>query len=215
MSAGISLRRIVFGVALMSNRFRVALVAVLTLVVSSPTAAQSARTYGYDARGRLVSVSDGIGTKSSYVFDRADNRSSVTGQLQFSTSWQAQSLPHIIGYADAGGWAADVSIAPGYLTYGPYTSAVPTGARVATWRLLIDILSTDDSLIATLDVWDSTAGQQLASRNVTRQQWVAGQAYQVFELPFTLDASRAGHAIELRTYYQNHAYLRVEKIGYY
>jgi hypothetical protein len=80
---------------------------------------------------------------------------------------------------------------------------------------LIDILNTDDSLIATLDVWDATAGQQLASRNVTRQQWVAGQAYQVFELPFTLDASRAGHAIELRTYYQNHAYLRVEKVGYY
>jgi hypothetical protein len=51
--------------------------------------------------------------------------------------------------------------------------------------------------------------------NVTRQQWAAGMAYQVFELPFTLDTSRAGHAIELRTYYQNHAYLRVEKIGYY
>lgn len=183
--------------------------------LSVAAAAQSVRTYGYDARGRLVSVNDGIGAKSSYALDRADNRSNVTDQLQFSTSWQAQSLPHVIGYADAGGWAADVSIAPGYLTYGPYTAAIPTGARVGTWRLLIDILNTDDSLIATLDVWDATAGQQLASRNVTRQQWAAGQAYQVFELPFTLDASRAGHAIELRTYYQNHAYLRVEKVGYY
>jgi len=51
--------------------------------------------------------------------------------------------------------------------------------------------------------------------NVTRHRWAAGMAYQVFELPFTLDSSRSGHAIEWRMYCQGNACLRVEKIGYY
>jgi YD repeat-containing protein len=200
----------------MLHRFGIFMSASGILALSTPAAAQNAKTYTYDARGRLITASDGVGTKTVYSFDAADNRSNVTSQLQFSTSWQAQSLPHLIGYADSGGWAADVSISPNFLTYGPYTQGIPVGARVACWRMLIDIRNyPDDSVIATLDVFDSTAGQQLASMNVTRQQWAAGMAYQVFELPFTLDTSRAGHAIELRTYYQNHAYLRVEKIGYY
>jgi YD repeat-containing protein len=192
------------------------LVGCCAIGLSSSSFSQTAVTYGYDARGRLTEVDDGIGTKTNYTLDRADNRTNVTAQGQFSASWAAQSLPHLIGYAEADGWAADVSIAPSFLTYGPYTATVPVGARVGTWRMLIDVRNVpDDSVIATLDVYDSTAGQQLATRNVTRQQWAAGQAYQVFELPFTLDSSRAGHAIELRTYYQQHAYLRVEKIGYY
>ena len=40
-------------------------------------------------------------------------------------------------------------------------------------------------------------------------------AYQVFELPFTMDASRAGHLIEFRTCYAAKAYINVDRIGYY
>ena len=79
-------------------------------LLSNAVHAQSAVTYSYDGGGRLIGVNDGIGTKSNYVFDKADNRSNVTTQLQFSASWEAESLPHVIGYADGNGWAANVTI---------------------------------------------------------------------------------------------------------
>lgn len=178
--------------------------------------AQSSRAYDYDARGRLVEVRDGIGAKSRYSLDRADNRANVTVADQFTTSWEAESLPHLIGYADQNGWAANVTLGPGFLTYGPYTPNIPVGSHVATWRTLIDVTAVaDDSPVATVDIWDATAGQQLASKTLTRHNWVAGFAHQIIELPFSIDPSRLGHQIELRTYYIGAAYLRVDKIGYY
>jgi len=178
--------------------------------------AQSAVTYSYDGRGRLVGVNDGIGTKSNYTLDKADNRSNVTTQLQFSASWEAESLPHVIGYADGNGWAANVTISPNFLTYGPYTSTIPVGSHVAVWRMMIDVSNVpDNSAVATIDVNDAATMQQLASKTLYRHDWVGGYAYQVFELPFTLDSSRAGHAIEIRTFYNGAAYLRVDKLGYY
>lgn len=195
---------------------RATLFAAATLLGLAPAMAQNATLYTYDARGRLTQVQDGAGTKSTYALDRADNRSNVTVQNQFSVSWEAQSLPHQIGYADSGGWAANVTLSPGYLTYGPYTQSVPLGSRVGVWRMMIDVSNVaDNSAVATIDVNDATTMQQLASKTLYRHDWVAGYAYQIFELPFTIDSTRVGHMIELRTYYNGAAYLRVEKIGYY
>jgi YD repeat-containing protein len=184
--------------------------------LSTVAHAQSATTYTYDGRGRLTGVNDGTGVKSTYVFDQANNRSNVTTQLQFATSWEAESLPHIIGYADSNGWAANVTIDSNYLTYGPYTATIPVGSHVAVWRMMIDVSNApDNSAVATIDINDATTMQQLASKTLYRHDWAAGYAYQVFELPFTLDSTRAGHAIEIRTYYIGAAYLRVDKLGYY
>lgn len=189
--------------------------ALALIALSGPALSQSARTYQYDARGRLVQVTDGIGAKTSYALDRADNRANLTTQTQFSAAWEAEALYHVIGYADANGWASNVTISPNFMTYGPYSS-LPTGSRVGTWRALIDVRNVaDNSAVITLDVWDATAGQQLASRTLTRHNWASGMAYQVFELPFNLDSGRTGHAIELRTWYNGAAYVRLDKIGYY
>jgi YD repeat-containing protein len=190
-------------------------IALLTCMTGSAFA-QSATTYQYDGRGRLVAVKNGTGAKTTYSHDRADNRITLTTQLQLGTAWEGESLPHQVGYAEANGWAANVTLLPGYLTYGPYTTGVPTGSRVATWRALIDVRDhPDNSPVVTLDVYDATSGQQLAARTLTRHSWAASQAYEVFELPFILDASRAGHALEMRTFYHGAAYARVDKIGYY
>ena len=186
------------------------------LLLSNPAHAQSAITYSYDGRGRLVGVNDGIGTKSAYSLDAADNRTNLTTLQQFAASWEAESLPHVVGYADGNGWAANVTISPNFLTYGPYTSNVPVGSHVAVWRMMIDVSNVpDNSAVATIDINDVTTMQQLASKTLYRHDWVAGYAYQVFELPFTLDSTRSGHAIEIRTYYNGAAYLRVDKLGYY
>lgn len=192
------------------------LLAIGALAEAGPAQAQSVINYGYDARGRLVEVADGRGIKSTYGLDPADNRTGVAVVSQFATSWEAEALPHVIGYADGDGWAANVTLSSNFLTYGPYSTNVPVGQRVGVWRMMIDVRDVaDNSPVVTLDVYDATAGQQLASRTVTRHAWSSGFAYQTFELPFAFDAARAGHMLELRTYYHGAAYVRVEKIGYY
>ena len=80
-----------------------ALIAGTALLAAGSSSAQSATVYQYDALGRLVQVQDGRGIKSSYTLDPADNRSNVTVQQQFATSWEAENLPHVIGFADADG----------------------------------------------------------------------------------------------------------------
>jgi hypothetical protein len=80
--------------------------------------------------------------------------------------------------------------------------------------MLIDNNSANNSAVVDLDVWDSTTGTQLATRRLTRFEWVSAGAYQVFELPFLLDPTRANHAIEFRVFYLRAAYVRVDRVGY-
>lgn len=151
-----------------------AFVSAALLLASSSVFAQSAKTYQYDARGRLVRATDGIGSKTDYAHDKANNRSNLAMQTQFSTAWEAEALPHQMGYADGNGWAANVTLSSGFMTYGPYSTAVPVGSRVATWRALVDnAVDPNNGNVITIDVYDATAGQQLASRTLTRHSWVA------------------------------------------
>ena len=178
--------------------------------------AQSVTRYSYDAQGRLIGTQQGEGVTSGYTFDAASNRSRVTVTPQFPTAWLAtsSSLGHNTGRAEGGGWAAVVSDPAGAMIYGPYTPAVPAGAHVAAFRMMVDNNTADNLQVVLLDVWDATASQQLAARQLTRMEWKAAFAYQIFELPFVLDASRAGHALEFRVWYQQTSYVRVERVGY-
>lgn len=184
--------------------------------LASNSDAQTVITYGYNARGELTAVRDGQGVRSDYQNDAASNRTRLRTVKQFQTVWEAEALPHGSGYADADGWAANVNTNKGHITYGPYTTNVSTGQRVAVWRLLIDESGTsDNSVVVTLDVWDASTGEQVAVRSISRHDWSASMRYQVFELPFNMDGSRAGHSMEIRTYYNGSAYVRVDKVGYY
>lgn len=177
--------------------------------------AQSSTIFSYDALGRLLSTADGSGTKSTYSFDPASNRKNTAVQRQFDRAWEAENLPHIVGYADRNGWAANVNTASGHMTYGPYVTDIPAGARIATWRMAIDVRNASNDQIVTLDVYDSTAGQQLGSRTISRLEWTADQSFQVFEIPFNMESSRVGHSLEFRTYYHGYSYILIDKVGVY
>lgn len=61
------------------NRAAVAcLSAFATLIMASPPGAQEAVQYGYDALGRVVTVTYGNGTVITYAYDPAGNRTQVT-----------------------------------------------------------------------------------------------------------------------------------------
>ena len=191
------------------------------LVASSgPAHGQSSvDTYQYDSLGRLITVQTGDGVKSTYTFDRASNRTSVQVQRQTDTSayqekWEAETLPHNIGFAQYSGWGANTSSGTGLMVYGPYTNGVLAGSHTAIWRMMIDNNTNPSAdTVVMLDVNDSEANQVLASRTLTYTSFAAPMAYQVFELPFTLDASRVGHHLEFRVWYMSKAYINVDWVA--
>ena len=120
------------------------------------------------------------------------------------------------GYAQADGWAADVNQPSQHITYGPYANNIAIGSNVAVWSMMIDVVdAAPEDNVVTIDVYDATAGEILAIETIERKQWLSSFTYQMFELPFQFDASRAGHAVELRTYYHATSYVRIQRIGYY
>ena len=176
-------------------------------------AAQELTRYVYNARGEVVRV-ETPSANTDYSYDDAANRELVKQRPLFPTSWQATSLFHNLGYAEAGGWAAGVTAGTGYMTYGPYTP-LAAGNYTATWRVMVDVANAANDDVITIEIYDATAGQFVAQATIKRSRFVADHVYQVFELPFTITAARAGHAIELRTFYHATSYTRIEKIGYH
>ena len=120
-----------------------------------------------------------------------------------------------VGRVEKDGWAANTAQDPeGFLQYGPYTSTVLPGQRVATWKLMIDNATADDLPIVRLEVVDATAGGAiLAARVVTRKQWQAANQYQDFTLPFMLENYAPAHQLEFRVFWYAHAAIREQSVG--
>lgn len=190
----------------------------VAILCAGSVVAQEQQSYAYEVHGRLVSVHrDGPATSlvTGYGFDGADNRTSRANLATMTAVWEAETLPHLVGFAEADGWAANINQAQSYMTYGPYTTSVPVGSRVAVWRMMVDTVDVAGSAPAIrLDVYDATAGQVLASIDLHHASWRTPWTYQWFELPFEMDASRAGHMMEFRTYFIPIAHVRVDKLGY-
>ncbi len=188
---------------------------VVAALLALPAAAQSVATYQYDARGRLVETADGNGWKSTYQLDGADNRSRVVTQNQFQKAYEAESLFHAVGFAEADGWAANIYTPSSALIYGPYANDTPVGNRVATFRAMVDNVTAENNSILYIDVYDFDANQSLAGRFVTRHEFVSPWSYQVLELPFQWTSARLGHRIEFRAFYIGSSHIRIDKVGYY
>ena len=166
----------------------------------------------YDANGNLLS-----GGNRTFTWTAENLPATVTsgGTRATDGPWSAQSasVAHQIGRADGDGWSANVAQdGVGFLQYGPYAVAGASGANVARWNLLIDNNSADNATVVQLDVNDATTGTVLASRMLTRRAWTAAGQDQEFALPFTLDSSRVGHALEYRVYWYDAAYVRVQQV---
>jgi len=130
--------------------------------------------------------------------------------------WNAVDLPHAAGFLHENSWAmsTDQPPATGHMVYGPYTTSIPTGNRVATFRISIDQHVGPDASVLGIDVHDATAGEALGIRWLSRSAWTSNYNYQMFEVPFSFPASRAGHQIEFRIWYVGNAWVQVSRIGY-
>jgi YD repeat-containing protein len=191
----------------------IGLFAALLLFGAPSASSQELTQYQYDAQGRLVSTIDEA-AHTDYSYDNASNRQQVDQRVLFNASWLATALPHNVGFPDAGGWAAQVALGAGHMTYGPYTTSLPAGSHVAVWQIMIDAINGANDNIVTIDVYDATAGEVLAIETFQRNEWLGNLTYQMFEVPFIITPARVGHSIELRTFYHANSYVRVQKIGY-
>ena len=112
----------------------------------------------------------------------------------------------------ADGWsAATAADAAGHLAFGPY--ATDWGALFATavFRLQVDNNSADNLTVVTLDLYDATAGEIVALREVTRQQFNQAGTYQDFTVTADL-TGRAGHTMETRVYWHDIAYTKLDRV---
>lgn len=136
---------------------------------------------------------------------------SVLGQQPLNLTYESEQLSfHQIGRRDGDGWSVNVRDTPGrYMTYGPYTTAVPSGNRTATFRLLLDNVTADNNLILTIDVFDATTGNVLTRRDIRRRDFARASSYQDFSLNFL---APAGHQLEFRTFWHGSSYVRQDKV---
>jgi hypothetical protein len=121
-------------------------------------------------------------------------------------------MGHNVGRRDGDGWSANTNDdAKGYMLFGPYTTDVPAGPRTATWRMMIDNNTADTLVVVRLEVNDHSAGENvIASRDVRRNQFSAAFQYQDFSLAFL--APGADHQLEFRVYWNDYAYIKVDKV---
>ena len=136
-------------------------------------------------------------------------RSDITKLPRFV--FQSESSPyHEIGRADRDGWSVRVGDTPyRYMTYGPYTSALPSGLRMATFRLMVDNNSYNNANLLTLEAFDATTGLVLSSQPLNRGMFKAPYVYQDFNVPFY---AVLGHRTELRTLWRGGAYIRQDAV---
>lgn len=128
-----------------------------------------------------------------------------------ATTWtfEAENLAHRIGVADGDGWSASTpQFDADWMVYGPYTTAI-SGVCQASFKMMIDVRNAANDAVATIDVYDATAGVQLAARDIYRNEFSADYTYQYFRLQFN---ATVGHQLEFRTYWYDKAYIKEDHV---
>lgn len=110
----------------------------------------------------------------------------------------------------AGAISGSVNDSEGYLVYGPYVNALSEGDKMASFRMKIDNNTADDAVVARIEISDYTNDTILATREITRKEFMAADSYQDFYLNFNYPNTT--DKIESRVYYKKKALITVDKI---
>jgi len=146
---------------------------------------------------------------------RAEIATETSGGFDAEWNMSSPGIGHVIGKTDGDGWSATIGdpTSPGanYLSFGPYTSTLPYGHHIATWKLWIDNNTADNSDMVRLEVYDASTSTILSQRTITRKMWKQPNRYEYFSVPFK--NTSPGNSIELRVFWLNHSYIKIQKIG--
>ncbi|MEC9071182.1 MAG: hypothetical protein VX938_02330, partial [Myxococcota bacterium] len=159
--------------------------------ISLPVASDS---LSIEARRRLTLPGDPLSVQT-YVYEAETDLFHGTGAPGGAGGWSANTADHL----------------PAHMIYGPYVDEWIGVSGEAAFTILIDNNDANSEGVLTLDVYDATAGQILASQEVSRDDFNAPFVYQDFLLSFALDGLE-GHAMETRVYWKANAYIEVDKV---
>ena len=121
-------------------------------------------------------------------------------------------LQHATGKADDDGWSANTAEhTADHMIYGPYATDWYGNQGTATFRMMVDNIDADDLEVVAINVHDATTQTNLAEMHITRTQFNAPYAYQDFTVNFDLQG-RIGHAMELRAFWTDFSYVKVDKV---
>lgn len=148
-----------------------------------------------------------------FWFANSNMTEQVLGYVPLQWNAQNPALGHVIGRPDGTGWSASTFDGQQWMQYGPYTTLSAAGNYVALWTLQVDNNTNDNNAVAIVDVNDATTQTQLQSFQVLRKQFNAAHVDQVFQLPFSIDSTRAGHQFEFRIWYTAVSYVREQAVG--
>ncbi len=115
------------------------------------------------------------------------------------------------GSKDSLGWFCNKSICknPCHMTYGVQLRNPGRSSRRADFNLLIDDNTADDSVVATIDVYDAKNRIILAVRPIRRKEFLKPLVYQSFQLEYSANESQE---LEYRVYYHPLAYIKQKNV---
>lgn len=103
-------------------------------------------------------------------------------------------------------WSANVPAhSPGFLAYGPYDSRWGVGQHGAYFYLSIDDNTSDNAVVATLDVVTDQGRRVLARRDLRRQEFAPPNSWKAFWLGFSYPSFEE---TEVRIFWHDRAFIR-------
>jgi len=127
-------------------------------------------------------------------------------------TYEAESQYHQIGAVNGAGWEVSPgSAGPGWLVYGPFTTALPRDAEyTASFRMLTNEGPYSDNPVVNIEVYDWYSGTMLAQRTIKQRDFAAAWQRQDFVLHFR--TALAGSRLELRTYWWGYHYVHADLV---
>jgi hypothetical protein len=127
--------------------------------------------------------------------------------------YEAESdLSHQVGRREADGWSANIAEdEPGHMVFGPYATDWGESAIQVVFELMIDVRDMREETIVSLDIFDATADEAVATLQVARRDFRQAMRYQSFALDADM-SGRGGHRMEARVFWHRRAYVRVDGV---
>jgi hypothetical protein len=130
---------------------------------------------------------------------------STTAPTDLSFNGNSSDYRHNIGNPNGTAWETYVTDGAGYMTIGPRTRVLPVGTSTATFTLAVDNNQADNGSVLRLEAFDVASNQLLATRLVTRRDFLVAGMPQNFDLNFEL---KQPGTIDLRVYSYGISYIK-------
>jgi hypothetical protein len=121
-----------------------------------------------------------------------------------------QDFSHQVGFQNGNSWTGSVSTS-GFLSYGPYTTSLPSKLLTADFRFISDSNAAPNVPVVNFDIFDATSGALLGTSLVSRQSLASANLEGSFKINFDM-TGRQGHAIEFRSYVYGASNVRLNKV---